>query len=272
MEPAVMSPEDLRKMQLIQLDMLKEFDRVCRKNDIKYILDAGTLLGAVRYGGFIPWDDDIDVRMLRKDYEKFLSVSNELKESIFIQDYRTDKEYPWYYGKLRKKGTTAIRVGQEKLKMINGVFLDIFVSDGIPSNKLYKLFRNIFGFFARKILYSRMAKDSARFLIQRLWWKFISFIPKDVAYKIMEFYSRKFDDKNCTRFGCIGWHSKNENDGYYGEWLKELQEIEFEGEKFFAPKDLHSFLVYSFGEDYMIPPPAEMRNGTSPLSSYYLGD
>ena len=60
--------------------------------------------------------------------------------------------------------------------------------------------------------------------------------------------------------------------GYHGVWLKELQEIEFEGEKFFAPKDLHGFLVYSYGEEYMTPPPVEMRNGTSPLSSYYLGD
>ena len=114
----VLTTSDLENMHKIQLNMLIEFDKICRRNNIKYILDAGTLLGAVRHKGFIPWDDDIDVRMLRDDYEKFCVVANkELPETMFFQNYKNDKGYPWMYSKIRMKGTKAVRIGQDRLNM-----------------------------------------------------------------------------------------------------------------------------------------------------------
>lgn len=268
----VMTPEELRKMQTIQFEMLCDFDRVCRENDIKYNIDSGTALGAARHRKFIPWDDDIDVRMIRSEYEKFCLVADQLDETIFFQNYKTDKNYPWFYAKLRRKGTHAIRVGQEHLKMMNGVFVDIFVSDGVPSNRLFKCFRTIVGFCCRKILYSRLAKGSASNCIKRFLWGILSLVPRCIAYRGLEFLSRIFNETNCNRFGCLGWHSRFENNGYQKKWLTELQEIEFEGKNFFAPKDLHGFLSYGYGENYIIPPPVELQNGTSPLSDYYLGE
>ena len=101
-----LTPKQFRKMQLTQLDMLVDFDRVCRKHGINYVIFTGTLLGAVRHKGFIPWDDDADIGILREDYEKFKKVSNELNPEIcYFQNHETDPEYRWEYGKLRRSNT-----------------------------------------------------------------------------------------------------------------------------------------------------------------------
>ena len=100
-----LSKEQLRQLQLIELEMLIEVDRICKKYNIHYNIIAGTLLGAVRNGGFIPWDDDADVAMLRSEYEKFRKVcKEELDKSRFeFQDHRNTRGYRWGYGKIRRK-------------------------------------------------------------------------------------------------------------------------------------------------------------------------
>ena len=109
-----LSKKELRDVQLIELEMLIEVDRICRKCGIKYCISAGTMLGAVRHGGFIPWDDDADVAFLRPEYEKFRKAcETELDtDKFYFQDYRNTKGYRWGYGKLRRKGTEFIRLNQ----------------------------------------------------------------------------------------------------------------------------------------------------------------
>ena len=102
MNKAIKMPQqDLRKLQMIELEMLLEIDRICRKHNIEYFLSSGSLLGAVRHGGFIPWDDDLDIYMMRKEYERFLDICRtELNaEKFFMQTYETDPEYRWFYGR-----------------------------------------------------------------------------------------------------------------------------------------------------------------------------
>ena len=126
-------PQELRKMQLLQFDMLVEMDRVCRANGIPYTISNGTLLGAIRHKGYIPWDDDADTMMLRQDYEKFKQCADQLNPDIcFFQDHSTDPEYRWGYGKLRRTGTEYIRAGQEHMKNKTGLFIDVFPMHGFP--------------------------------------------------------------------------------------------------------------------------------------------
>ena len=126
----------MNKLQERQYEILVELDRICKKNNIEYFLDGGTLLGAVRHKGFIPWDDDLDVAMFRKDYEKFKSiVSSELNEKYFFQDYDTDDGYGMVFGKLKIKNTKYTEKVANKSRAKDGIFIDIFIYDNISANE-----------------------------------------------------------------------------------------------------------------------------------------
>lgn len=125
----MIAPETLRKAQLIMLDMLVEFDALCKKHQLQYWLDSGSLLGAVRHKGFIPWDDDIDLSMPIEDYKQFLSIAHgELSDSIFIQNAQTDKNFKFDYTKLRSNRGSIVEF-HEKDRQVDyhqGLFVDIF--------------------------------------------------------------------------------------------------------------------------------------------------
>lgn len=134
----------LRKAQLIMLDMLIEFDAICKKHQLQYWLDSGTLLGTVRHQGFIPWDDDIDISMPIEDYNKLLKLAqSELSSEIFFQTAQTDKNFKFDYIKLRSNKASIVEF-HEKDKSIayhQGVFVDIFpmltIENTEANNKLY---------------------------------------------------------------------------------------------------------------------------------------
>ncbi len=118
-----------------QLDMLKELLDVCRRHGIRIFADAGTLIGAVREKGFIPWDDDIDMVMLREDYQKLCAVAErEFKEPLFFQTIYSDRFYGNRHAQLRNSATTCIRTDGRYPRHNAGVFIDIFVLDSIPSS------------------------------------------------------------------------------------------------------------------------------------------
>ncbi len=120
-----LSPGELRTLQLTELELLIEFDRICRKNHIKYTIIGGTLLGAVRHKGFIPWDDDADVALLRSEYEAFVRACDHDLDSgrYYFQDRFQTEGYRWGYGKLRMRGTSFVRPNTEHMPMNRGYIL-----------------------------------------------------------------------------------------------------------------------------------------------------
>lgn len=127
----------MNSLQQVEFDILKSFVDVCDKLKLRYYLVCGTALGAVKYNGFIPWDDDIDVALPRGDYEHFLrEAPNLLPEHIFIQNFRTDSNFPHVYTKLRNSNTTFIEEGTAHLPIHHGVYIDVFPLDGYPEKKL----------------------------------------------------------------------------------------------------------------------------------------
>ena len=276
MSVIIMPPEDFRKMQLLELDMIKEIDRVCRKHDIKYVITCGTLLGAIRHKGYIPWDDDADIGMLREEYEKFKKVANELDPKIcYFQDHSTDPEYLWEYGKLRRVGTSFIRAGQEHMKGQTGVFIDIFPMDDIPLSTIGQMIQDCRCFFLRKTLYARVGSISAKG-ISKLLYKFLCLFSVDWVYKRLETITSKSSNSSpnkvrvllFTSFGVLNYkHPLKEKFGMPKEWFLERAEYEFEGYKFYGTKDYDGFLKYMYN-DYMTLPPVEKRDPHAPVSSY----
>ena len=269
-------------MQLIELDMLVEFDRVCRENDIKYTIFGGTLLGAVRHKGYIPWDDDADIAMLREDYERFKSVAGQLDQDIcYFQDHTTDPGYRWGYGKLRRTGTTFVRAGQEHMKGKTGVFVDVFPMDDVPLSLPGQMLIDFKFFVCRKILWSevgRLAESESP--LSRQMYKLLSKIPPERVYRVLDRRAARSRNAspNLVRvllFPSTGkLYRKNSLSERYGmpkEWFTDLVEYDFEGVKLFGTRNFDENLTYIYGS-YMELPPEDKRDPHSPVSSYDFGD
>ena len=134
-------------LQKIQLGILQEFIRICEILQLNYYLVCGSCLGAVKYKGFIPWDDDVDVALVRDDYEKFLLEAPKLlPDHLFLQNYKSDKQVPFLYSKIRDSRTTFIEKSMEKLKIHHGVYIDVFPLDGYPDKgkRVFEMKKNTY--------------------------------------------------------------------------------------------------------------------------------
>ncbi|MEG0328534.1 MAG: LicD family protein [Erysipelothrix sp.] len=132
-----MTRELIREMQLNELYLLKEFSKFCKKYEIPFTLDFGSILGAVRHEGFIPWDDDIDIAILRWDYNKFLKLAkNWNHQDIFVQNFETDEYFVHSFTRLRLNKSLALQDEWSHLDVHHGIFIDIFPYDAIPNNEV----------------------------------------------------------------------------------------------------------------------------------------
>lgn len=256
-------PEDaLRRLQLILLDMLLELDRICRKYDIKYTIVAGTLLGAVRHGGFIPWDDDIDVAMLREDYIQFREVCKTELDSkkYFFQDDKSDSGYRWGYARIRRLGTEFVREGQEHLTMKTGMFIDIFPSDNIPDFYPARLMHCFECFVLRKILYSEVGKRKEKSRIKRTVYLLLNHVPKEYVFRRFDKMSKQWNKRRTKYNRTLAFPPRA---GFWlgtpRIWDEEVTEILFEGHWFFTTAHYKTYLAWRYG-DYMQLPPPEKRH------------
>lgn len=251
--------ENLRKLQLVELEMLVEVDRICRKHKINYIIDAGTLLGAARHKGFIPWDDDVDIRMLREEYDKFCEVcKTELSDKFFLQNHETDNGFLWGYARILRQGTRFSRINHEAVKSKTGIFIDIFPNDTLPDNCVIRKFYTITTWLCRKTLYSGIGKTYGKNKIDRIGFKILDVIPKELPHKIFKFLVNWHRNSDSQRVRCYGWGDSVETKGFLREWLSDTTDIVFEGKIVRAPVQTEEFLTFSFG-DYMTLPPEDER-------------
>lgn len=191
--------EKLRDLQLVQKEILKEIDLVCKKNDLKYSLYAGSLLGAVRHKGFIPWDDDLDICMSRDDYERFLEVwKDEEHPGFLIQNKENAEGFSQSFTKIRKDHTTFWQNGEPNDRYHLGIFVDIFPIDRIPNGffkrKLFQLECVLYQIYTREytpIYGTKAEKIITRFLLFILPEQYRPFVRKKLLNKIKKWNSDK---------------------------------------------------------------------------------
>ncbi len=252
--------ETLRKLQLVELELLQEVDRICKKCDIHYAIIAGTLLGAVRHGGFIPWDDDADVALLRPEYEKFRKACmTELDtEKFYFQDHRYTPGYRWGYGKLRKMGTVLLKEHQDHMPYEQGVYIDVFPLDDVPENYIKRIFHNFHCFCIRKVLWSTLGKYANPNPIIRKWYSLLGKIPEQKVFNYLQRFWERGNRENSKWVRILTFPTPNKSYGYLKRWYAECEDIEFEKIKFPGIKDYDEYLSFKFG-DYMTFPPEEER-------------
>jgi len=172
----------MNQLQKTELELLRVFIGICEKLGLRYYLVCGSALGAAKYGGFIPWDDDVDVALRREDYRILVSKAQELLPSwCFLQTYTSDPGYPQMFAKLRDSRTTYIERSARELKINHGVFIDIFPLDGYPEEERAKKRLERLKWWYKRCLSSANAFDKGQSLRARLFF---------IALKAMGYHRR----------------------------------------------------------------------------------
>lgn len=257
--------EKLKSIWNTELDLTVKFLEVCKKYNIKVFAFAGTLLGAVRHKGFIPWDDDIDFALLRPDFEKLLGIaSKEFNGHYFFQTALNDRDFFFGYARLRNSETTGLITYNLSEKYNNGIYIDIFVLDGFVDDEdlLTRQLKNRDFFLKRLSFYNYNAKNDKTDFARKIYRKIVRLFARTKPY---EYWFAKYNETIsryndiATKFGLVT-HPKEFLKKYYADKsdLEELLELDFESIKIPVPKNYDSILKNMYG-DYMEYPPLEVR-------------
>lgn len=258
----------LRALQLVELELLCEFRRVCDKAGIPYAIIAGTLLGAVRHGGFIPWDDDADVALLREDYEKFREAcKTELNhEKFYFQDQDETPGYRWGYGKLRKRGTQFVRIHQESMPYEQGVFIDVFPLDSVPNGYAERCLMNFLCMLLRKALWSEIGKTASESAVGRIVFSLMAKIPLGLLHRCRDIIIGYSSRLKSDWVRILMFPTPNRCWGYPRCYYENTRTHSFEGQMFLGPSDYEGYLTFKFGDWRTLPP--ENQRKTHPVSEF----
>lgn len=257
----------LQYLQQQELEILEVFDKICRKLNIFYTLSGGSLIGAVRHRGFIPWDDDVDVIMRRKDYEIFLEHCTQmLPEGYFMQTYRTDPNYPLHFGKLRNTKKKIADTETKNLDMVSGISIDIFPIDKISNYAAVDLFDrmrlSVWMFLRYQVLdEERIEKHPLKRRIRKLLGAVVKKTGTQklalAEERIRTGRNQENNKRTYADFIVPAYKLKKEQ-RLPAAIFDEYEDVEFEGRSLMTIKDKDSYLRMTYG-NYMELPPEEER-------------
>lgn len=252
----------INDIQKIELELLVEFKKICEHNNINFFLDGGTLLGAIRHHGFIPWDDDVDVIIPRRDYNKLLNLSPQISNSrIKLLSFNYVNDYYNPFAKLVDLRTRKILMGVQQYKDA-GINIDIFPLDGMPDDELVANKNFAIIKFYQSIWWNAISKPMENFVwYRKIPKKIINCLSKIIGYRFplkkIDTLISKIDYESSKFVGSYisgkGTRSRIEKDVFDTSII-----VEFEGESFTAPSGFHKYLTKIYG-NYMELPPIEQR-------------
>ena len=250
--------EQLNKLRKIQIELLNEFVRICGENNFSYFLTAGTLLGAVRHKGFIPWDDDLDVAMPRNDYDKFINLTPDLlNNKYYILSYKSKTESGKYclnFTKFCRSGTVFAESYKES-GTYPGIFIDIFPFDNCsPFTARFQSFfmRLILNIYRVKL--NAVYKKTAKFFLAKFFCALIPLILIDYLHR--NIYKGFKNNKKLSYLCSIYGYKRECHD--YGV-IYPLSKILFEGGYYSSPNNYDSYLKTMYGNYMELPPEEERR-------------
>ena len=264
------SEEELRQIQVIQQDLIREVVRICKKCNIHFNMVGGTMLGAIRHKGYIPWDDDADIGFLRTEYEKFRKAcKTELNhEKYYIQDLRDTEGYRWGYGKFRRKDTEFIRLNQEFMPYEQGISIDLMPFDNVPDGWLSKRIHFSRCFLYRKLFWSEVGSRTEENPWKRIAYKIMRRIPMK---RIIRSYQRFIDSgqrKKTRLVRILTFPTPKGIYGYERDWYTRLSKYRFGDMSLPGARDYDGYLRIKYG-NYMELPPEEKRK-IHPISKLKL--
>lgn len=253
-----MKPLDMDSVKKIEIEMLSFIDQICRENNIKYFLDSGTLLGAIRHQGFIPWDDDVDIALFREDYDKLVSLlKNHPKYRAITYDNST---YTFPFAKIIDT-TTWVKIEKFNVYSDLGIYIDLFPIDNIPdSNLKRKIFFNKIWFGRKAINYVTVEDKS---LLTKFYQKQLKKIFDYIGYRNIN----NFIDSECRKYTTVKSNNITTILGSFKkekilekEWFSDMKYVKFENLKLPIPIGYDKYLKVLYG-DYMKLPPVEEQCG-----------
>jgi lipopolysaccharide cholinephosphotransferase len=257
----------LRQLQQLELHVMDDFARLCERHGLRYYLVYGTLIGAVRHHGFIPWDDDVDVAMPRRDYERLAELLEaDLGDRYVLSSHRSDGLFPHIYAKLWLRGTRVRQQNDTERSFARGVGIDIFPLDGAPRSAVAQQLRRLV-VRAFQIRLSFRVADRQR---QRRWLRFlVRLLPLRLIRWLYDSTIRAWPETGADKWICAGPYPDRQT--FPRNWFGDGTPLEFEGRRFVAPHEWHRYLTQVYGE-YMRLPPVEQRVSRHSLVDVDLGD
>ncbi len=240
-----MNEEVMNQLRKTELEILDYVVSICNEYKLTYYILYGTLLGAVRHKGFIPWDDDIDIGLPRRDYDKLCSILKEQcqneNSAYFFQSTRTDKSFKLPFSKVRKHGTVFL---EKKKYANNGIYIDIFPLDAAK--------------------HWRGLQKPFSYLMYRLYGRSQTLVG-NMCIALADRMSTFYKEDKCKYYVSYGSAYPVERDVMKKDWFAEGDFAEFEGKKYRVPKNFKAYLTQIYGDDYMQLPPVEKRVSHNPV-------